>query len=73
MPDCQIDTYREGSGGLVHRAIVVHTATGRTLYTTWPYGSEASAIGRARRWLAEEYQRVEHLDLFDETPGQLPG
>jgi len=67
MADCHVETYRDGADRTcgMCRAQAVHTATGRVLYTTWPYSSEASAIDRARRWLREEYDKVERLELFE--------
>lgn len=64
--DCHVETYRDGAERTygMHRAQVVHTATGRVLYVTWPYASEASAIDRARRWIQEEYDKVEHAEFF---------
>jgi hypothetical protein len=75
MVDCHVETYRDGSDhtyGMYRahytygtwRAQAVHTATGRVLYTTWPYSSEASAMDRARRWLREEYEKVEQVEFF---------
>lgn len=59
MADCHVETYRDALQAGMHRAYVIHTATGRVLYTTWPYRSESSAEARARRWLREEYLRIE--------------
>jgi len=46
------------------RAEVVHTATGRVLYVTWPYSSEGSARDRAQRWMREEYEKAEKIEFF---------
>jgi hypothetical protein len=62
MADCHIETHveadwRQQAGRW--RASVIHTASGRVLYITWPYASQRAAIERARRWRAEEYRRAE--------------
>lgn len=71
MADCHVETHIERpkrkKRGL-WRASVIHTASGRQLYETWPYAVEGSAIERARQWIREEYRRNE-TPLFsnDET------
>lgn len=62
--DCHVETYRDGADRSygMYRAQAVHTATGRVLYVTWPYSSEASAIDRARRWIREEYEKAEKIE-----------
>lgn len=50
-----------------YRAIVVHTASGGTLYVTWPYASEQAARDRARRWLHDEYDKRDGGRLFEDA------
>jgi len=71
MADCHVETHlerawRQRAG--YWRASVIHTASGRVLYVTWPYSRERTAIERARQWIREEYRRNE-TPLFsnDET------
>ena len=55
--DWHIETYRAyGLVGKV-RAVVIETATGRQLYVTWPYASEAAAVERAEGWVRQEGAR----------------
>lgn len=69
--DCHVDSFAEemAGGGLKYRACAVHTATGGVLYTTWPYTRQQSAVARARRWLREEYQKLDGGGLFDAKDG----
>lgn len=70
MPaDCHIESYAERAWRAKagqYRAVVVHTATGSTLYVTWPYASEQAARGRARQWIRDEYARRDGQPLFDD-------
>lgn len=69
MADCHVESHIERGGRTVAagmwRATVVHTASGRVLYETWPYGRERTALDRARRWLRQEYQKHDAGPLFD--------
>lgn len=40
------------------RAQVIDTATGRVLYTTWPYAHGRDAVAAAKRWMRDERQRA---------------
>lgn len=67
MEGCHVETYLERSHRQAAgqwRAVVVHTASGRALYETWPYGRERTAIDRARRWLRQEYRKRDAGPLF---------
>jgi hypothetical protein len=59
MPDCHVETYTDKASLFRHRAVVIHTESGRKLYTTWPYQDESKAVDRARRWMNEEYRRAD--------------
>jgi len=65
--DCHVETYRDNGLFGKHRECAIHTASGRTLYVTWPYASEDSARQRARRWLREEYEKNDVGRLFPIT------
>jgi hypothetical protein len=79
MPDCHVETFRDGRRAGCWRAAAVHTATGRRLYQTWPYRTEAAACARARLWLAEQYARADaglpfaDPDAGDRKPGTGKG
>ena len=73
MSDCHVVTFMErafraGLGTCYYRGSAVHTASGRVLYVTWPYASQASAAARAARWIQAEHERAsraEKLELFE--------
>ena len=69
MSDCHVETYVDADADGMHRAAVVHTATGRTVYVTWPYRSEKSAVYRAWRWLRDEYCAYPRVGLLKELAG----
>jgi len=72
--DCHIETYRDkGDDARPYRAKVIHTASQKTLYTTWRYSGERAALWRAWRWLKDEYRQWPRTGLFDNSGSQLPG
>ena len=63
--DCHIDTWIDKNHR--QRAAVIHTASGKRVYTTWPYAAEASAVYRAWRWLRDEYAKWPRIGLFEQA------
>lgn len=60
--DCHVESYIERSWRKhtgCWRAVVIHTDSGRVLYTTWPYAHEAKALDAARDWMAMEYLKAQ--------------
>ena len=66
MPaDCHVETHRDNLLPGFHRATVVHTATGATLYVTWPYRDAHTARDRAWLWIREEHRKLDAGKLFE--------